>query len=405
MSPRPRPDKGIRTRSRATFTAKLRELLDDATGHTHPALTGLLQHLAAMPEPSRGICWIHNNPHVTATLRGLARGDIALTHQALHALPSWRTTAHLRDLLMATGALPVIDRQIPMFEQWALARLAGVTDPDHARLLRQFLRWQQLPALHATARRHTLSAGSRNSAAGAWNNAHRFLLWLADHDRRLGDTTQADLDLFHVEHPHPELRRFLIWAIDAQHMPRLKIPTIASTGRNPISQPDRLELIRRALTDTTIELRTRVAALLLLLFAQPVSTLLRLTIDDVIRHDDGQLALRLGHPATPVPEPFAELLRQLLAARTNMNTAANPGSRWLFPGGRAGQPLTAGTLGHQLQALGIPTNRSRTAALRELTLQAPAPVVADALGYGADTAHRHHHAAAGTWNRYPGIRP
>jgi hypothetical protein len=188
-------------------------------------------------------------------------------------------------------------------------------------------------------------------------------------------------------------------------MPRLRVPAVSSSERSTISQPDRLDLIRRALTDTTVELRTRVAALLLLLFAQPVSTMLRLTIDDVIHHDDGQVALRLGHPATPVPEPFAELLRQLLAARANMNTAANPDSRWLFPGGRAGQPLTASTLTHQLQALGISTNQSRTAALRELTLRAPAPVVADALGYGATTAHRHHHAAAGTWNRYPAIRP
>jgi hypothetical protein len=212
----PHPLQGNRTRSRATLAATLHELLDDGTGRTHPCLTGLLQHLAAMPEPDRGNCWIHNNPHVGATLRGLARGDIALTHQALHALPSWRTTAHLRDLLMLTGALPVLDRQIPMFEQWALTRLAGVADPDHARLLRQFLRWQQLPALHATARRHPLSAGSRNSAATAWNNAHRFLLWLADHDRRLADTTQGDLDSFHVQHPRPELRRFLTWAIRAQ---------------------------------------------------------------------------------------------------------------------------------------------------------------------------------------------
>ena len=188
-------------------------------------------------------------------------------------------------------------------------------------------------------------------------------------------------------------------------MPRLTIPAIPNAGRAPISQHERLELIRRALTDTTIELRTRVAALLLLLFAQPVSTLLRLTVDDIIDHDDGQLALRLGHPATPVPQPFAALLRQLLAARTNMNTAANPDSRWLFPGGRTGQPLTAGALNHQLQALDIPATRSRTAALREFTLQAPAPVVADALGYTTATTHRHHHAAAGTWNRYPGTRP
>lgn len=84
-----------------------------------------------------------------------------------------------------------------------------------------------------------------------------------------------------------------------------------------------------------------------------------------------------------------------------MNTATNPRSAWLFPGGRAGQPLNPSTVRHQFQALAIPTTQARTAAFRQLTLQAPAPVVADALGYTTGAAHRHHAAAGGTWHRYP----
>ena len=138
----------------------------------------------------------------------------------------------------------------------------------------------------------------------------------------------------------------------------------------------------------------------MLLYAQPVSRLTRLTIDD-IHHHDGQTLLRFGDPPSPVPEPFAALLSQLAATRSNMNTAANPAARWLFPGGRPGQPLTPGALLPSLRHLGIPITKARTAALRELILQAPAPVIAQALGYSHTTTHRHLADAGGTWNQYP----
>jgi hypothetical protein len=83
-----------------------------------------------------------------------------------------------------------------------------------------------------------------------------------------------------------------------------------------------------------------------------------------------------------------------------MNTASNPDSRWLFPGGRAGQPLTPGALRQRFQALGLPTTPTRTAALSQLVLQAPPPVIAAALGYGDDTAEHHRLAAGGGWSRY-----
>jgi hypothetical protein len=138
-------------------------------------------------------------------------------------------------------------------------------------------------------------------------------------------------------------------------------------------------VLRRFLTDEQILLRTRVAACLVLLYAQPVSRLLRLTLWDVLDHA-GQVSLRLGDPPTPVPEPFAAMLTELATNRANMNTATNPDSDWLFPGGRAGQPLSPGAFLQQLRAHGVPVTQTRTAAFRQLVLQAPAPVVAQALG-------------------------
>lgn len=69
------------------------------------------------------------------------------------------------------------------------------------------------------------------------------------------------------------------------------------------------------LTDDRAPLRTRVAAVILLLYAQPVSRITRLTIDDVIRSGD-QVLLRLGDPPSPVRALFAALLRAHLGQGT-----------------------------------------------------------------------------------------
>jgi len=83
----------------------------------------------------------------------------------------------------------------------------------------------------------------------------------------------------------------------------------------------------------------------------------------------------------PVPPPIAQLLRQHLGDRPNMQTAANPTSPWLFPGLRAGQPLTADRMNHQLRNLGIPLRQARNSALRQLVQDMPPAVAARTLGY------------------------
>jgi len=71
-----------------------------------------------------------------------------------------------------------------------------------------------------------------------------------------------------------------------------------------------------------------------------------------------------------------------------MRTAANRDARWLFPGRRAGQPLTTRTIAPLIRDLGVPTVSGRLAALHQLVLQAPAPVVAQALGFQCTTTQR-----------------
>ncbi|MGW4095100.1 hypothetical protein ACWEFY_35220, partial [Nocardia sp. NPDC004750] len=63
-------------------------------------------------------------------------------------------------------------------------------------------------------------------------------------------------------------------------------------------------------------------------------------------------------------------------------------------------PSDPKSLGQQSAENGVPTITGRVSALRQPVLQAPAPVIADALGIHYTTAHRHHDHAGGTWNRY-----
>jgi hypothetical protein len=248
-----------------------------------------------------------------------------------------------------------------------------------------------------------LSASGRCGVAGEqFTQAERFLSWLDQRDRHLHGCTQADLDTWHAEaaeHHKRTLRAFLTWAISAHHMPKLTLPTLHTRSGERLTQARRLALLLRVLTDDGPPARSRAAACLMLLYAQPASRIVRLTVDDVLREGD-QVLVRLGEPPSPVPEALAGILFQLVDNRQNTTSTTSPGSRWRFPGKRAGQPLHARTLLPLIHQLGIPAQATRVAALRRLVLQAPATVIADALGYHDKHVAKVWTDAGGDWKTY-----
>jgi hypothetical protein len=136
--------------------------------------------------------------------------------------------------------------------------------------------------------------------------------------------------------------------MDSGRMARLDLPAIRFGTGEAITQQQRITLLRRyALTDTD-PLRVRAAACLMLLYAQPLSRVLRLTLTELDHQPGGQLCLRIGEPASPVPEPFAQVLL-LQAAHAALTT-----STWLFPGRNPGQPAAYITVFNQLRSLGFP---------------------------------------------------
>lgn len=122
-------------------------------------------------------------------------------------------------------------------------------------------------------------------------------------------------------------------------MPKLVLPAITTASASPISQRQRTALIQRIHADPTMEPIDRVIGLLVLLYAQPLTRIVQLTLADVIPTGDDVL-IRLGDPPVPVPKPFAELLTGYIANRSNLTTATNPGSQLLFP---AAEPANLST--------------------------------------------------------------
>lgn len=374
------------------------KLLDDGTGQIRPELMPLFDTLVTMDNPLTGLTWLYR-PHVPRFLGGLGAGIIPLTHEAFDQLQPWRAGAYLRELLMSRGLLPAIDKQVLLFERWLANHLRSLDDRDQARIIRQFTTWQVSPKLRAKADRGALPPSARRTAGAQVMSGTEFLAWLSTHELTLATCTQDALDRWratHRGHQRTSTRSFLTWAMHTRRMPRLQIPLTPTPRRPPITQHHRLRLLRKLLVEDELDLLTRVAAILVLLYAQPFSRIVQLTVDDILTTGE-EILIRFGQPPTPVPEPFAPLILRLRDQRPNMRTATNPNSRWLFPGRRPGQPLHPATLGNHVASAGLPSTPGRVAALRQLVLQAPAPVIADALGIHYTTAHHHLAEAGGTW--------
>ena len=138
----------------------------------------------------------------------------------------------------------------------------------------------------------------------------------------------------------------------------------------------------------------------MLLYAQRPAAISRLTLDD-LDTSDGTVRLRLGSVPVVLPEPLATLTRDLAATRRGHAVLGDQGtSRWLFPGGQPGRPVSADRLGERLRQLGLRPGQARSTALFQLATELPAAVLARLLGIHIKVAVAWQHASAGDWTSY-----
>jgi hypothetical protein len=136
-------------------------------------------------------------------------------------------------------------------------------------------------------------------------------------------------------------------------------PYRTARTRPILGQQERLEPLGAVLDDEQRPLHLRVAAILLLLYAQPLTRIVRLTADRVSLEDAG-VWITFDQDPVAVPEPFAGLVRRYVDARPNMQ--------------------------------------------RELVLEMPPAIVARAFGYSPRVTEDHAADAGRTWVTYASYR-
>jgi len=175
---------------------------------------------------------------------------------------------------------------------------------------------------------------------------------------------------------------------------------VAGTG-TAMDPEDRFAVLAQLLHDDTIETTDRVAGGLLLLYAQPLSRITAMTVDQITRAHK-VTTIPFGSDDIVVPQPLATLLATLIDTppRYVAGVGAPATSPWLFPGLLPGQPLTPARLGDRLGTLGIDARAGRRAALIHLAAQLPAAVLGDLLHLTPGTAVRWVNNAGRDWSRY-----
>jgi hypothetical protein len=173
----------------------------------------------------------------------------------------------------------------------------------------------------------------------------------------------------------------------------------------PISKEQRLNVVRHLLHDGVIDLRDRVAGLLILIYIQPLTRVLALRIDDVVIESD-QVDLRLGRDRLELPEPLAQLTATLARNPAGRASTAIAGAEppWLLQRMRVGEPLSHSRVRRPLNCLDVRTLGGRTSAIMTVAAALPPTILAELLGISESGASKWYRLAGGEWNRY-GARP
>jgi hypothetical protein len=386
--------------AQCTIQQRLHDLLADDTGEIRPDLQALYETLTAPNRPTTVASWLDRSAAPTI-LRSLARRP--LTHQALVELPTGKPVEHLRSVLVAIGTLPARDEQMARLERWIARTIADRPDPDDQQLLHRYAIWHllrrlrgQLSDAHTTHAQAVCVRRHVNAAITLLNRLNADGLTLPTCQQRDLDTWLAGDQATHRR----EVGHFVRWA-KSQKLTRLDFPATRWGGPSGVIDTEtRWQQARQLLHDDTLKPDDRVAGLFVLLYAQWPATISRLTLADVDSSDD-HVRVRLGHEPVVLPDPLADLVRELVGSRHGHAAIGNPPtSPWLFPGGQPGRPISAYQLAERLRQLGLHPGRSRSTALFGLATDLPAALLARMLGIHISVAVAWQRASGGDWTNY-----
>ncbi|MFI5982090.1 hypothetical protein ACIBEA_14545 [Streptomyces sp. NPDC051555] len=366
----------------------LLSLLTGPDGAVREDLTPSLHAMRLLP-PAAVLRWLRGVPALRAILKELASAQGPVTHQTLDLCHPPKVVSALRAVLMAGGALPDRDEHLAALEQWLPRTYARIENTADRKSLRSYTTWNPMRRLRRLPSGKKVTHGQADAVRHEIRNAVRLLEWLRAQDLALRDCTQDHLDVWLADGPDARalVRSFLLWAHRHGHARPLDAPSLNSNAAvNLIARDQRWSMVRHLVQTTSLDVVDRAAGLLLLLFGQPPSRIIQLTTDHVVDHGD-KITIRLGRTPAELPAPLDDLIRQLVDRRQG-HAAARPAeeSKWLFPGGLVGRPLSPAHLSKRLKAAGVRPRLARNTALMDIASELPAAVVSRLLGVHQNTA-------------------
>ncbi|MFI7481957.1 hypothetical protein ACH9EU_08765 [Kocuria sp. M1R5S2] len=373
-------------------------LTDDLTAVLNPGddlrLHRLIKVFAGTQRPESVYTYMRPGTRARALLEAIGARKLALTHEAFDRLPRSTAVEHLRALVVHHRMMPARGNEtLARFEHWLATRITELPEDGTADLIERFATWHHLERIRAQATNPDADLEtSTHAAKQEITEAGKFLIWLQEHHHTLAEELQQlhiDDYLSHDPSTRKQIRTFVRWL---NHQQGRRTGVIDVAFRNAQSTPmithtERLELVRNCLEHRHVTGSTRLAGLILLLWAHPLNKIVMLRREHLTVTPQGML-LTLGATPTAIPEALTAMLWQHLQNPGNQNTA-NTGTPWLFPGTRAGQHLHPATLSRRLKVLGIDAQRARNATLRDLTHEVDARTLIDTLGYSPGIIARH----------------
>jgi hypothetical protein len=233
------------------------------------ALEPYLDAVATSERPRSTLTWAETRRRL---LDQLLAGEIALTHEALDAIPASehppRAIAFLRAGLVDAGVLRERDEILFAFTKWTQAKLDTLErTPDRA-LIDAYARWD---VAHGLAKRTSKTGRpATRHARSLVIEAINLTLWLHTQQLTLANLRQDLLDEWVAAGTSRRrwVRLFVIWLKRNGARGELHVPRHQSANQTiPLTDIQRLEILRGLLTNTALDPRDRLAGSLLLLYA------------------------------------------------------------------------------------------------------------------------------------------
>ncbi len=374
--------------------------LHDALGPApDPALAGVADAILSAGDPLVTRRWLRRSQGGRLFGR-LARHEMPLDHDTLDDFAPNRSVEHLRGLLVASGALEPDPDWLARLEATLSSRPPASLNAPTAGLLAAGCGGRPCPVFAAGWKPGAppptappicgaSSARSRPSSASSTTTAEP---WPPAGRPRSTPGLPKRVPQCH------RLRPFLTWSGRRRHLPSVVLPARRrAPSTTPIDVEGRWTIARRLVHDPTLGADDRIAWALEVLYAQPVSRVAALTLDDLHRYD-GHVTITVSGVDLELPEPFATYAAERRRRRNGV--ADQLPTPWLFPAARADRHVSHNALSARLCRLGIQPRQARLAALGQLAAELPPALLAHSIGISPVTAARWAGLTGGNWTTY-----